>query len=264
MKREKPKLLLFDLDGTLLRRNKTASARNLAALEACRRVGAAVGVATSRSERNAQFVLKELRPEVLITNGGASVRVRGERVYADVFSPDETAETIAAIREVCGRGVYMDIDTDSRGWRNYSSDVFDDMGTWGETRQTDFEDFREEALMLCVEIPDPQKAAALQKRLRDCDMVKFTDGDWYKLTRAGITKEAGLFRVCEALGIRPENIAAFGDDFSDLEMLRRAGLGVAMANAVPEVRAAADLVIGDCDSDTIAELLENLFSLKEE
>lgn len=258
------KLLLFDLDDTLLRRDKTVSERNLRALGRCQKIGAAVGVATSRSEQNADHILRSLRPEVLITSGGASVKVYGKQVFTGAFTPEETLKIVASARKICGPGVRIDADTDRRCYHNYVSHSHSDYVAWGETRETDFSDFREEALMVCVDIPDPRRAAELRRALDFCDMVRFTNGDWYKLTRAGVTKEAGLSRVCEALGIAPEDIAAFGDDFSDLGMLRLAGLGVAMANAVPEVKAAADVVIGDNDSDAIAEFLGNTFSLKEE
>ncbi len=257
------KLLLFDLDDTLLRRDKTVSERNLRALQLCQRAGVAVGVATSRSEQNAGHILRFLRPEVLITSGGASVKVHGELVFTGAFTPEETLKIIARAQKICGPGVRLDADTDRCCYHNYPSD-HSGYVAWGETRETDFSDFREAALMVCADIPDPERAAELRRVLDFCDMVKFTDGNWYKLTRAGVTKEAGLSRVCEALGIRPRNIAAFGDDLSDREMLRRAGLGVAMANAVPEVKAAADIVIGDNNSDAIAEFLEKTFSLKEE
>lgn len=257
------KLLLFDLDDTLLRRDKTVSERNLRALGRCQKIGAAVGVATSRSEQNADHILRSLRPEVLITSGGASVKVYGKPVFTGAFTPEETLKIVASARKLCGPGVRLDADTDRCCYHNYAPG-HSGYVAWGEARQTDFSDFREEALMVCADIPDPQRAAELRRALDFCDMVKFTDGNWYKLTRAGVTKEAGLSRVCEALGIAPEDIAAFGDDVSDLGMLRLAGLGVAMANAVPEVKAAADVVIGDNDSDAIAEFLENTFSLKEE
>lgn len=258
------KLLLFDLDGTLLKSDKTVSARNLRALRICRERGSAVGVATSRSEKNAKFALRFLDPDVLIANGGASVKVHGRCVYTGAFAPEETERVIAAVRGICGPEVNMDIDTEDCCWRNYSADVFDDQGTWGETRATEFEDFRQESLMACVEIPVSENAERLRRALPFADILKFTDGDWYKLTRSGVTKEAGIMRVCRALDIRQEDIAAFGDDFSDIGMLRLSGLGVAMANAVPEVKTAADVIIGDNNSDAIAEFLDNLFSLKEE
>jgi len=54
-------------------------------------------------------------------------------------------------------------------------------------------------------------------------------------------------RLAEAHGIAPEQIAAVGDDLNDLDLVREAGLGIAMGNAAPEVRAAADLVVAGND-----------------
>ena len=52
------------------------------------------------------------------------------------------------------------------------------------------------------------------------------------------------------------NIAAFGDDYNDVEMLRECGIGVAVANAIDEAKAAADYICGDCDDDGTARWLE--------
>ena len=58
------------------------------------------------------------------------------------------------------------------------------------------------------------------------------------------------------MGIAVENIAAFGDDTNDIGMLRAAGIGVAMQNAISEVKAAADEICGECDEDGVAVWLE--------
>ena len=52
------------------------------------------------------------------------------------------------------------------------------------------------------------------------------------------------------------NVAAFGDDYNDVEMLRECGVGVAVANSIDEVKAIADYVCGDCDEDGVARWLE--------
>ena len=53
-----------------------------------------------------------------------------------------------------------------------------------------------------------------------------------------------------------ERVAAFGDDYNDIDMLRACGVGVAVDNALPEVKAAADLLCADCDADGVAHWLE--------
>ena len=65
------KLLLFDLDGTLLQSDKTISKRTLSVLKQCREKGILIGVSTSRSEQNSLVYLNELMPDILISSGGA-------------------------------------------------------------------------------------------------------------------------------------------------------------------------------------------------
>lgn len=59
------KLLLFDLDGTLLQSDKTISKRTLSVLKQCREKGILIGVSTSRSEQNSLVYLNELMPDIL-------------------------------------------------------------------------------------------------------------------------------------------------------------------------------------------------------
>ena len=67
-------------------------------------------------------------------------------------------------------------------------------------------------------------------------------------------------RACEEQGILSlAETAAFGDDLPDIRMLTMCGCGVAMGNALPEVKDAADIVIGGNDEEGIAEYLETVF-----
>ena len=67
---KKCKLLLLDLDGTLLQSDKTISTRTLSALKKCRENDILIGVSTSRSEQNSLVFLNELMPDILISSGG--------------------------------------------------------------------------------------------------------------------------------------------------------------------------------------------------
>jgi len=65
-----------------------------------------------------------------------------------------------------------------------------------------------------------------------------------------------LARVCRRLGVAPEEVAAFGDGRNDLDMVRWAGLGVAMASGPPELLEAADHVIDGPPGEGVALFLE--------
>lgn len=253
------RLLLFDLDGTLLDNNKMISKRTLAALTACREKGMLIGVSTSRSEQNSLTFLSELNPDILITSGGALVKRGPEYVYKAEMSPEETKSMIEAARRICGDDCEITIDTITEHFWNYKIDPKKQDESWGDSIYTDFRDFQKASLKMCVEIFDERKAERLKAELAEYDCVRFSDGFWYKFTKAGVTKERAITMICEACKISLTDIAAFGDDFVDIGMLQQCGLGIAMGNAIDEVKKIADIVIGRNDEEGIAEYVEREF-----
>ncbi|MBE5853709.1 MAG: HAD family phosphatase [Lachnospiraceae bacterium] len=257
------KLLLFDLDGTLLDNNKCISKRTLAALKLCREKGIRIGVSTSRSEQNCLNYLSELNPDIIISSGGALVKSPEAYIYKAEMSADETCKMIETARNICGTDCEITIDTLTEHYWNYKTDPQKQDKNWSGSIYTDFKDFYHPSLKMCVEIFDEAKADALKCALAEYDSIRYTDGYWYKFTKAGVTKEKAIDRVCTFYNIKEGNIIAFGDDLADIGMLKICGLGIAMGNAVDEVKAIADIVIGKNDEDGIAEYLEKEFKLKE-
>lgn len=254
------KLLLFDLDGTLLKSDKTISAHTLEVLAKCRNKGYLVGVSTSRSEQNCLSFLGELKPDILITSGGALIKKNEKYIYKAVFSIKRTNELIESAREVCGADCEITIDTTDTHYWNYRIDPKKVDKSWGDSVWTDFSDFSEEALKMCVEIFDEDKAKQLEEILTDCDCLRFSDGFWYKYTKKGVTKENSIKIVCDSCDISISDIIAFGDDYADIGLLEAAGIGIAMGNAIDDVKAIADIVIGSNDEDGIAVYLESILA----
>lgn len=250
------RLLLFDLDGTLLRSDKTISERTLSALSRCREKGILIGVSTSRSEQNSTTFLDELMPDILISSGGALVKKGNEYIYKAEFSETETRNMIAAARTVCGEDCEITIDTTDAHYWNYKIDPRKLDQSWGDSIYTDFVDFSERALKMCVEIFEEKKAHLLAEKLEQCDCIRFSDGYWYKFTRKNVTKEDAIIKITETCGFGTESVIAFGDDFADTGMLELCGLGVAMGNAIDPVKEKADIIIGSNDNEGIASFIE--------
>ena len=250
------KMLLFDLDGTLLRSDKTISERTMKALRQCRERGILIGVSTSRAVHNCLTFLPELQPDLLIASGGAVVKFGQDYIYTAEFSVEETRSMIATAREVCGPDCEITVDTLDAYYWNYKVDPNTLDATWGETINTDYADFSDKALKFCVEIFDPAQAEALAARLPDCDCLRFIGCAWHKFTKKEATKENAIRKACLACHIDLEEVTAFGDDVPDIGMLQLCGIGVAMGNALDSVKAAADAVIGSNDEDGIAAYLE--------
>jgi Cof subfamily protein (haloacid dehalogenase superfamily) len=251
------KLLLFDLDGTLLRSDKIISDSSIETLEKCRKTGLLIGVSTSRSQQNSLKYIAELAPEIIVSSGGALITYKNEPVYKVEFSVNEVNQIIRTAREICGADCEITVDTlDSHYW-NYKIDPKAVDKQWEGTVYCDFSaDFPEPSLKICVEIADDEIAHRLCSELKVYDSIRFTDGNWYKFTKKEATKENAIAKLCEILGISEKNVMAFGDDLADIGMLKMCGIGVAMGNAVDEVKEVSDIVIGTNDEDGIAVFLE--------
>ena len=254
-----PRMLLFDLDGTLLRSDKTLSPHTLEALQRCRQQGLLIGVATSRGEQNAMSFLRQLTPDAVISSAGALVRCKGTITHQNGFSADETAHVLQTLRTVCGADVPMTVDTVNDYYRNYQVPATDADQTWAMGHMTDYEGFLLPSLKICFECHDPDLPKVVADALPHCDLIHFSDGPWYKLTPKDATKEAAILQMCDAFELQPVKIIAFGDDYADIGMLKMCGLGIAMGNAIGEVKKVADIVIGNNDDDGIAIWLETTF-----
>ncbi|WP_323076945.1 pyridoxal phosphatase [Klebsiella variicola] len=79
--------------------------------------------------------------------------------------------------------------------------------------------------------------------------------DQVDIARAGNSKGKRLAQWVASQGLSMQDVVAFGDNYNDLSMLKAAGTGVAMGNAVDEVKARARVVIGDNESTSIAEFI---------
>ena len=252
------KLLLFDLDGTLLQTDKSISKATMCELENCRKHGIMIGISTSRSEKNCIQFIEELNPDVVISCAGALVKYKDEYIYKVEFSEEETKKLINKAREICGEDCEITVDTVNEHYWNYKINPRQLDKSWGECIYTDFKDFSHNSLKICVEIFEKRLVKQLQNEFSEYDMVRFSDGYWYKFTKKNATKEDAILHVCEVCGITVDDIIAFGDDYADIGMLKLCGVGVAMGNAIDEVKAIADCVIGDNDHEGIAKYLQTI------
>lgn len=80
----------------------------------------------------------------------------------------------------------------------------------------------------------------------------------YEISAPGVDKSAALARYAEMRGIRPEEIISFGDNKNDIGMIRYAGVGVAVANAVDELKAAADYITDTNENDGVGKALARI------
>lgn len=255
------KVLLFDLDGTLLRSDKTISPYTTKVLQKCRERGLILGIATARSEMNARRFISAVNPEIVVSSNGALVSFKGKGVYRCEFSKEDTKTIIDTAIAALGGDCEITVDTADKHYWNYKVFPLDIDISWGETTYTDYSRFYENALKICIGINDEKLASQIAGSVGDCSYFKFSDGDWFQFSRKSATKENAVSELSKVMGIGASDITAFGDDFIDIKMLTVCGKGVAVGNAIKEVKKIADVVIDTNDNDGIAKYLFDVYNL---
>ncbi len=246
-------IILSDLDGTLFHDDKSISDYSKKMIAEAQKRGILFGVCTSRAKVNAAQFLGGIKPDVLITNGGGLVHCRADKIYSCEFTVDEIRTLIKKTFEVCGPAATLSVDNEHGLYCNTKEELGDKYWTY-----TDFFDFKETAMKMCIETLDLEKVEKIASSigLDKIDYLPFSDIPWYKMSKKGATKEKAIEALCSHLKISPEEIVAFGDDFNDIGMLKLCGKGIAMKNAIPEVQQIADEVCLSNEEDGLANWIE--------
>jgi hydroxymethylpyrimidine pyrophosphatase-like HAD family hydrolase len=195
---------------------------------------------------------------VVASNGAVVFRYPPlEVVHEETF---DARPAVAAVLEE-HPGALVGVEERGRGYR--VNRPFPDGELSGEMIPTPLEDLVAEPVSRVI-IRDPDATAedfvALAERLglHGTDYVVGWTA-WMDLAPVGVSKASGLQLVCDRLGVDARDALAIGDGRNDLEMLAWAGRGVAMGQAIEEVRAAADDVTGPVDEDGAATELGRWF-----
>lgn len=251
---EKMKIVLVDLDLTLLHSDGSLSKRNIDALKKCQSQGILVGFCTSRGTTRIKEFTDAVEPELWICNAGATIYYKGELIHAESFSLEQTRGLLAKVYEVCGPNAEITVDTlDDFFWNRTENKTTQYMP---EATFDDFTDFKEMAMKFCVQTSDTVQAEAIIKDFPNCSAILFSDIPWYKFSPKSATKENAVAFLEKHFGIPATQMISFGDDYADIGMLKATGVGVAMDNAIPEVKEIATAHTLSCDDDGVADYLE--------
>lgn len=248
-------LILSDLDGTLFHDDKSISDFTKETIAKAQKKGILFGISTSRALVNAEKFLEGIAPDVMITNGGGMAFYKGKKIYNCEFSPDETQTLIKAAFDLLGKDAVISIDNEKGLYSNSKEELGDKFWTFN-----DFSDFREPAMKLCIKTLDKEAVTKIASSIgiEKVDMLPFSDIPWYKLSSHKATKENAIKALCAHLNLPAQKIAAFGDDFNDIGMLKLCGKGIAMQNAIAEVKTAADETCLSNQKDGVAKWIEGL------
>jgi len=253
---KKCKLIVADLDGTLLRNDKSISRFTIETLMACRNRGILVGFATARPIRGVAEIRELFEPDILINHNGAvfahgdlqdSLGINGEQLCGlleKILSDFPNAEIGVEADDV----LYANYDV-TKHWPGWSH-------TWTAFAEPQFE--YADKILVSLHNVDVE---VLKSYLPEECYLEVADGVMGMVMSKRATKFKSIVSVCDALGISPSDVICFGDDNNDISMIEGCGVGVAMENAHVMVKEAADVVCLSNENDGVARwILDNLLS----
>jgi HAD superfamily hydrolase (TIGR01484 family) len=259
------RMVATDLDGTLLRRDGTVSARTVAGVKSAAAAGLTVVLVTARPPRGVDHIAAQLacHPLAICSNGALNYDGAERQLIAEnQLGPADAAEIVRRLRSVLD-GIAIAVEAGLR----YGQ----------EPHYPAYWPVPADALIGAAEALIAAPVAKLIVRHGDGDhwelvtrarqavgdLGEVTSSGLYapiEITAAGVSKAAGLEFLGGRLGVGPDAVLALGDMPNDLPMLSWAGRTAAPANSHPDVLAMADEVTADCDDDGVALVIEALLA----
>lgn len=242
------KLLLFDLDDTLLRSDHTVSEFTIDVIRRCKARGADIGYITGRAPRRLNEYIGMLPCDALACYNGARISVRGELVCRNEIPFVRGMELIRSVirqkPQYQLQAVFEPFSYKKGNVLNYETGALYPCGL-DEFEETPFQRivFRHDAPIL------PGALDGIDAR--GLNVFHTVDGE-VMVTAQTATKGFAVREITRRLSYLPEDIVAFGDDVTDIAMFEAVGTGVAMANAIDALKEKADAVTSSNDDDGVA------------
>lgn len=265
-----PRLIATDLDGTLLRDDKTVSQRTIAALAAAEDAGIEVFFVTGRPVRWMGVVAEHLAGHgmAIVANGAAVYDLRAGTLIEAFPLPEDDALAVAhALREaVPGTTFAVERTFGYRREPAYPPGEADSPHPHAAVETLLASDREQPLLKLLAKHPsmDPDDflATALAAAGRYGEITRSSESALLEISGVGVSKATTLAKCCAERGVTAAEVVAFGDMPNDLAMLEWAGRSYAVANAHPQVRAATTRHTGSNDEDGVARVIERIVSAR--
>ncbi|PYZ93545.1 phosphatase [Salipaludibacillus keqinensis] len=268
-----PHLIAIDLDGTLLSDEKTISPKNRSTLFKLRELGHQVVIATGRPYRASKAYYQQLALDTPMVNfNGAFVHhPSAPETFKTIHTPleKETAKTIIDTCETFRvKNIMVEVMDDY--YLRYMNKGFAEVFTLNQS-PSDHGNLhhliKNDPTSLLIH-PNDEQHHQLKELLANAHAEVIEQRSWgapwhvIEIVKAGLNKAVGLKEISAHLNIPQERVIAFGDENNDLEMLEYAGCGVAMGNAIDELKSVANEETSTNELDGVATFLEEFFSVR--
>ncbi|MGX6979944.1 HAD family hydrolase [Vagococcus elongatus] len=250
------KLIAFDLDGTLLNDQRQVTERNKKLIRQLQAEGHFVMIATGRSLSTSRGVIEESGiHHYALCNGGYAF-VNHQLSYEKPLPKSDLVELMSLCNEWQLDAIYHSIEGIKSNRKLLDPVLKARLKAMYGAELGQGVDIEQDTIFQATIYITVEQQKKFEKNL---DRVRLTRwGDGADAIPASSSKAKTIHVLAQKHGIKPKNIITFGDGENDIEMLKEAGTGIAMANASAMVKASADIVTKSNEEDGIYCALKEL------
>ena len=267
------KLLALDMDGTILTSQKTVSPATVKAINNLIKRGTAVTLCTGRGVAELKDYTDDFSaiPYGILNSGGCVYDfTKRQSIHRILLDDSSLIECIRAAQKVKAMPYLLTEDASvaqaddmrdvSRFQMGMYQSLYDRVATIVPDMETYVREHPGKSLKLCIFHRDSGTREQTRSAIVHLDM-ELADAETTSLeiSPKGVTKALGLQILCRYLGIPIEESVAVGDADNDIDVLKAAGLSVAMGNANKTVKDLCDVIVADNDRDGVVEVIDRFF-----
>lgn len=250
-------VIALDLDGTLLKDDKTVSKKTIETLKKYEDLGKQIVIVTARPPRLEPIKLPdELQREFMIFYNGAEIYHNNKRIYSQRISLDSAKN----IKELILRKYNqwkIGFEINNKLYTNFKNDSIFGTTKFETINLNTFE--LEPPIKILIDMRTIHNIDTFRFQLPlDCNLIITDNGKLGQIMAQGVNKLSSLKYILNELGTSIDRVMFFGDDVNDIELIKECGIGVAMGNAIEKVRNAANYITSTNEEDGIAVFLNQL------
>ena len=263
-KAKKIKIIFFDIDDTL-RNSKTGFVPSTipTAFKQLRDKGILTGIATGRGIFGVVPEIKALKPDFFVTLNGAYIEdKKGNVIYSNKIAKDKVEEYITWTKEV---GIdYGLVGSQAAKLSRRTEMISQAIDPIYPDLEVDPDFYQKEDIYQMWTFEEQGDDLVLPDTLASTlRMVRWHEHSSDVVPISG-SKAAGVAKVVDQLGLKPENVMVFGDGLNDLELFDYAGISVAMGVSHDKIKEKADYITKTLEEDGIFDALEGFGMVEKE
>lgn len=249
------KAIIVDLDRTLLHTDKTLSPYTLEVLKKCKKNGIKIMIATARPWRNTAPYCEMLDFDALSVTNGARI-ICNDKCTEYGISKKSAEKLLTSFRHYPDFRITLetgDVAYSNKPIEDYETVVLEDLVSVAKSEGT---------LKILVGIDRHDTLEIIKGVLTEDLYYTVANGRLLQIMDKSATKWNGVKAMLEINNISASEAIYFGDDYDDIESIKKCGIGVAVSNGINDVKSIADYITDSNDEDGVVKFIERMILYK--